>query len=868
MTTNLAKLSERLSELRHNFRRTCRDDVPGILAARTYAQAFLGAFHEAFAGEAFPPEDWAVVAVGGFGRGDLSFLSDLDLLFLHRRRMPPFLKGAIRDVTYSLWDAGFEVGHVTASLSAVERLVREDFSVLTTYLETRWIAGDESFYRRWREDFLGSFSSARQRRFAKDLVAYRQQRLQQFGESSYLLEPHLKEGVGGLRDVHAILWTAAVLFRRSAFDVLAGDGLLTAEERHWLEQAYDFLWRVRLQLHQLSGKRQDQLLFPEQEQVAERLGFLDGVQGKAVEAFMRLYYRHTARIRRSASFLLERLVERQNRSPGLMTRLRRRILPGPFLLEGHHLHFLEPDLVVKDPRLLMQFFWQATRSKAHFHHQTGQVIRQNLALFTDFERRDGQVVQQFFDILLHPQQAFPVLKVMLETGFLQAFLPELDGVRYRVQHDVYHLYTVDEHLLRAVMELHHMEQQPEESIIRLGLEEAFAQLENRRILYLAALIHDIGKGQGKNHAVVGAEMSRGIALRLNLNEREAELLGYLVENHLILAETALKRDLTDEKPILHCATTIADRERLRLLYLLTIADSCATGPGAWNTWKASLVRELYVKVDNVLLSGHWEGEDIKRRSQEVQRALMALAANEERAAVARWCDQLSVRYLLSQSPQTMMSHYRLEERLASAAVVLEAEQAAGEMWQVTLAARDRPGLFSIITGVLWAYGLNILSADLFTRPSKVALDVLLLERVLDSLHTRELWNRISSDLVTILSGDSSHLDRLLEARCRSSVLQQRKTLPRREDRVIINEEASDFYTVLEVYTWDRPGLLHVISTTLFKQGVSIQLAKISTPGAQVADVFYVTDVYGNKLLDPLLHTRLRERLLESLARHQ
>jgi [protein-PII] uridylyltransferase len=828
----------------------------------------LRRFQEVLSAEPLPKEGWAAVAVGGFGRGDLSFVSDLDLLFLYQHRLPQPLKETIRELTYSLWDAGFDVGHVTASVSSIDQLVREDFSVLTSYLETRFIAGDQNFYQNWSDNYLQSFGRKRFKRFLSDLVQYRERRLQQYGESSYLLEPHVKEGVGGLRDLHVIRWAGQALSRDGSFGALQQQDLLTREEHHWMEQAHDFLWRVRLQLHQLTGKHQDQLLFPEQEQIAGRLGFLESKQGVAVEAFMRLYYRHTARIRRTTTFFLERLQEKHTHSNNFLKRLRRRILPGPFLLEGQYLHFMEPELVSKRPQVLMQFFWQAAKSKAHFHHQTGQVIRQNLSAFGNTERRDPEIIKQFFDILLNPQQAFVVLKVMMETGFLEVFLPEFAGVRYRVQHDVYHLYTVDEHLLRTVRQLHQMEQQPEESIIRLKVADIFAQLENRRILYLAALIHDIGKSQGKNHAQVGAEMARVMAERLGLSTRENDLLCYLIEKHLLLADTAMKRDLTDEKPILHCATTIADRERLRLLYLLTMADSCATGPGAWNTWKASLLRELYVKVDHTLLRGYWVGEDVEQRTREIQARVLSLVTDShDQQNVATWMGDLSFRYLLSQPPEAILHHHRMEQQLATRPLTLAAEPAEGEMWQITVATRDRPGLFSIITGVLWAYGLNILSADIFTRQSGVALDVLLLERVLDALHAREMWGKVEVDLVKILSDDPGHLDHLLTGRRRQTFL-HRKTLPRKEDRVLINEEASDFYTVVEVYTWDRPGVLYTISKTLFEQGISIQLAKISTPGAQVADVFYVTDLYGNKLLDVQAHESLRRKLLECLAADQ
>jgi len=388
-------------------------------------------------------------------------------------------------------------------------------------------------------------------------------------------------------------------------------------------------------------------------------------------------------------------------------------------------------------------------------------------------------------------------------------------------------------------------------------------LRNRRILFLAALLHDIGKGQGKNHSQRGGEMVGDIADRFGLTPAENDLLRFLIENHLMLAETALKRDLMDEKPILKCAVSIRDRERLQMLYLLTIADSRATGPGAWNTWKASLLRELYLKVDRLLVRGGWEGEDLQEKSARVQAEVLGLVSSEsERHGVSEWLDRLSYRYLLSQSPEAILKHYAMEGQLNHRMLVLETKPSEGEMWQITVATRDRPGLFALITGVLWVRGLNILAADIFTRDSGVALDVLLVERLPDPLHSGELWRRVESDLLESLE-DRDHLNQLIAARRRPSIV-QKKGLPRKEDRILVDEEGSDFYTIIEVYTWDRPGVLHAICNSLYEMEISIQLAKISTPGAQVADVFYVTDLSGNKLLDSHWHDRIRERLLNCL----
>ncbi|WP_448381802.1 [protein-PII] uridylyltransferase [Desulfosoma sp.] len=850
-----------LVQLREDFKKACGLDVPGVIAARTYAERLLEELRGLISAEAGAASDgWCAAAVGGFGRGQLSFASDLDLVFLHKRRLPSALEAAIRRVVPALWDAGFEVGHMVSSPKDLHDLMRRDFSVQTTYVEAAPAGGDAAFYRQWRDNFLAAFTRSKRARFLENLREYRKSRYSRYGESSYLLEPHLKEGVGSLRDIHTIRWIAVIFLGTPSVPALTDAGWLSDEEALWLEQAEDFLWRVRLQLHHLSGKRQDRLLMADQEVLAKRLGFLDGTEGSAVEAFMHLYYRHTARIRRIAGFLLDRLAHETKKHRRLTTR--RTVLPGPFLLEDNHLSFMEPERIRERPERLMALFWEAAKRGAHFHHQTGRIVRENLGAVTEAVRCDPAVVSKFFDILLNPARSFGVLRVMMETGFLQTFIPELASVRYRVQHDVYHLYTVDEHLLRTVREMHRLEQGLPSLDPQVDCRHLFHDLPYRRILYLAALLHDVGKGQGKNHSVRGAEMSRAIAERLGLDPEEKALLEFLIRHHLLLPDTALKRDLSDEKPIVRCAMQIGSRTKLRLLYLLALADSRATGPGAWNTWRASLMDELYGKVDRVLLRGEWRPEDVTERVEAIQGQVLSLCPPKDHSAVARWLENLSLRYLLSQPSSEILRHFAMEKDVPHQGLALDARPMEGGLWQVTTACRDRPGLFATITGVLWLHGLNILSADIYTRSYGIALDILIVEDVPDPLHPEETWARVRRDLTRCVR-DPDALTALKE-RHRPPIPRKAVVGPKKPDRVVLDESASDFYTVIEVYTWDRPGVLHAMTQTLFELGLTIQLAKISTPGAQVVDVFYVTDLDGAKIQDPERHGLIEERLLECL----
>ncbi|MEJ5364660.1 MAG: [protein-PII] uridylyltransferase [Desulfosoma sp.] len=850
-----------LVQLREDFRKACGSDVPGVMAARTYAQRLLEELRGLITAEAGSASDgWCAAAVGGFGRGQLSFASDLDLVFLHKRRLPSALEAAIRRVVPGLWDAGFEVGHMVTSPKDLQDLMRRDFSVQTTYVEAAPAGGDPEFYRQWRERFLGTFTPGKRARFLENLREYKKSRYSRYGESSYLLEPHLKEGVGSLRDIHTIRWIGVIFLGAPSVQALTDAGWLSAEEALWLEQAEDFLWRVRLQLHHLNGKRQDRLLMADQEVLAKRLGFLDGTEGSAVEAFMHLYYRHTARIRRIAGFLLDRLAHETKKHRRFARR--RTVLAGPFLLENNHLSFMEPERIRERPERLMDLFWEAAKRGAHFHHQTGRIVRENLGAVNDAVRSDPAVVAKFFDILLNPTRSFGILRVMMETGFLQSFIPELASVRYRVQHDVYHLYTVDEHLLRTVREMHRLEQGVPSLEPQVDCRHLFHDLPDRRILYLAALLHDVGKGQGKNHSVRGAEMSRTIADRLGLDPEEKALLEFLIRHHLLLPDTALKRDLSDEKPIVRCAMQIGTRTKLRHLYLLAVADSRATGPGAWNTWRASLMDELYGKVDRVLLRGEWRPEDVTERAEAIQAQVLALCPAEDHGAVARWLENLSLRYILSQPSSEILRHFAMEKEVPHKGLALDARPMDGGLWQVTTACRDRPGLFATITGVLWLHGLNILSADIYTRSYGIALDILIVEDVPDPLHPEGTWERVRSDLSRCVR-DPDALTALKE-RHRPPIPRKAVLGPKKPDRVVLDESASDFYTVIEVYTWDRPGVLHAMTQTLFELGLNIQLAKISTPGAQVVDVFYVTDLDGGKIQDPERHGLIEERLLECL----
>ncbi|MCF8038803.1 MAG: [protein-PII] uridylyltransferase [Desulfohalobiaceae bacterium] len=861
----MKRLCKELGRIREDFQQECRQDVPGIIRARTYATDVLQAMEKHLKKPSPQGREWFLAAVGGFGRGDLSFVSDLDLLFLYRKNLSAELQEMIESLIQDLWDMGFEVGHTVSTVPELDKLMETDFSVKTTYLETRFVCGHRGFYDSWRSQvFRRNRARKKKRDFLESVKSSRQSRVKRYAESIYILEPHIKEGLGGLRDVHALRWLGGLFLGRPEYESLLHQGWITYLEHHWLEQAHDFLWRVRLQLHSLQGRRKDRLLLQDQTDLASRLGFLDGEQGiSAVEVFMRRYYRQTARIRRVTDFLLERLSEDVAQN---LKKRRPKVLPGPFVLEGEHIHFHDPELVHSDPKILMRIFWQASQSGAHFHHGSGQIIRSNLDVFDRSLREDRELADLFFDIIQNPREAYRVLKVMMETGFLETYLPEFSEIRYRVQYDLYHIYTVDEHLLKTLQELHTITRSEQETAPAPGSpdpRELFRAIENKRVLFLGGLVHDLGKGHGHGHAERGARLVVPLARRLHVSEPEITLLSSLVENHVLLAETALKRDLFDEKPIERCALKIGSLESLYMLYLLTVSDSRATGPQVWNTWRRSLINELFFKVENLLNNRQWQENDLTNRIAACREYLQKhLADRSELEEVLAWLEGLSFRYLLARQPEEFYRHYQLEKKLREQTLVLDVRSLPGQMWEATFICNDRPLLFDLLTGVFWAYGVNILSADIYTRGYGVAVDILIVDQIPDPLHPEKLWDKIRKDLALILTGEKQ-LETLL-AKSRPDRIGLSNPLMVKEDKVVIDEQASDFYTVIEVYTWERTGVLHTISKVLHRFDLSIQLAKISTPGAQVVDVFYVTAVHGGKILDQKTHSRLETELLSAL----
>ncbi len=855
----LSRIS-RLKEARQNFLLSIKDagaEAFHYQYARRYAREVLNTLSSFFSELPVPEKNkWAVAAVGGFGRGEMSFYSDIDILFLYEKRLRSEYHEYIQSLTYGLWDANFEIGHNTCSINAAISLATKDFTVLTSHITSKFVAGSDSLYQKWRKRLLSHFTTRKKKNFIKTVKDFRLERYRRFGESSYLLEPHVKEGPGCLRDLHIIRWCGTVFWNCENYSDIPEEYLPDYEET-WLKEAEKFLWEIRLRLHALNGKHQDQLRLIHQEVLSQQ--FLSptsvNTQHGSVEALMEKFYRHTARVRRVTSFFLERIEEKCFGK--IFKRKKLRTINNEFILEENHIKFKHPESIEDNPLLLLKIFSVAVQKNSHFHHETGQIIRNNLSKIDNSIRSDKRAANYFFDVLCNTKHGLETLRAMLETGLLTAYIPELKSIRYKVQYDVYHLFTVDEHLMRTVGELH--------KLISSEQLNLMYNLTNRdkKILLLAALLHDIGKGKGKGHSKRGAKIAKQIATRLGFEKKEVEEISFLIEQHLLLAEIALKRDLSDEKPIVKCATIVKDIRTLTLLYLLTIADSRATGPRAWNTWRASLLSELYSKTCHILNNKDWQTDLVLKLERNKDLVLSLCEDPQDIPDLKKWLENLSHRYLVSQKPENILKHYYMEKKLSKKyPLIFETRQMDDNMWEIVVVTFDKPGLFSIITGVLWAYGINILAADIFTRTSGIAVDILTVNELPDPLNPGETWSKIEHDLKQTIA-DRRYLKDLLNSRKTSPYI-KKTFIPKLPDRIEIDESSSDFYTIIEVYTWDRPGILHAISDVFYNFGISIQLAKISTPGAQVVDIFYVTDLNGEKLYNDALYSQLKKAIFERL----
>ncbi len=810
-------------------------------------------------------ERLAIAAVGGYGRGELAPYSDVDLLFLHPYKRTPHIEEMIEFSLYRLWDLGLKVGQATRSVDDCLRLARTDLQICTSLLEARFLWGERALFETFATRFQAEVVEGRSRVFVEAKLTERDARHQRTGDSRYLLEPNVKDGKGGLRDLQTLFWLGRFLYGIDDPAELVSHGVLTQATLRHFAKARRFLWTVRCHLHYLTGRPEERLTFDLQPEVARRMGYRDRRAASSVERFMKHYYLVAKEVGALTRIFCAALEEQHRRRRLGLARLgfgRRRV--DGMIIHGGRIMPATADLFEREPVAMLQLFHLAQERDLDIHPEAWRAVTHSLRR-VDGELRESKLANELFlKMVTSRKDPATTLRRMNEVGLLGRFLPEFGRVVAQMEHSLYHVYTIDEHTIRAVGVLHQIETGQLEGELPLAT-SLMPKVLSRTELYVALLFHDLGKGRAGDHSEIGAGMVRRTAPRLGLSDEQTETVSWLVRHHLLLSRVAFKRDIDDPKTVSDLVEIIQSPERLRLLLVLTAADIRAVGPNVWNGWKGQLLRALYHEADAALAGGDASG----RRRDRVDAAKQALAE-----ALGGWPAAEREHFLARHDPRYWLG-FDLETLLRHAELVRRAEAERSPLTldfridrfrartELVLFAPDHPGLFMRVAGALALSGASIVDARIFTTTDGMALDSFGIQNVEDrgAVADPARLERIRRNIERALAGEIA-LDQTLAGR---------RSLPERADvfevepRVLIDNGASRTHTVLELNGRDRPGLLYDVAKTLKDLGMGISSAHISTYGERVVDVFYVKDVFGLKITQPPKIRHIQRRLTAALA---
>ncbi len=809
-------------------------------------------------------ESVALVALGGYGRQELFPFSDIDLMILYRSEIKDQIGKVADAVFYPLWDTGLEVGHGVRTVSECVEQANEDFFFQVALLDARLIAGSQLLFFELQSEYKEKYVEGKREGFVCNMKLFRDERCRRFGSHSYLLEPHIKEGKGGFRDIQAMLWTAKVVYGLEGLTGIVNAGILTSEEQVEFAESWNLLVKIRNRLHYISKRKNDQLYFEQQEEMAEAFGYTEKTGMLAVEAFMGETYSHLQTIAVTTDLFFEHVDEVLGLAGKNDVSHPDKVLEKGIEVRNNHLHLTAtPADIEAKPHFFMRVFLASSRLGLPLHHRTKKAIAGKLGYVSGKVRTTSRMSAPFFAILENPSNILGVLTPMLETGFLVAYLPEFARVVTLAQHDVYHIYTVDRHSLQAVEELHDVIEKER---------QIYKGVESPRVLFLAMLLHDIGKGSGGDHSQIGAEMVIDIGERLGLSREECEDLSFLVRYHLFFPENALRRDLNDTVFIKRCAQTIGEVSRLSMLYLISIADSRATGPSAWSDWKAALMQEMFLKVQPYLELANFndavEGSVEKQVAEGVEwlrnqvRDLVAI-----KGSMLFDVNDLSADYLLGFTPESVVRHLEIHRdnyRLLRQKSIIVAKD-NGEKWSLLIMAKDQAGLLAKICGVMALNNLTVLNAQIFTWKDGTVADVIDVQSTDGLNFSEKVWEALNDDLDLAIAHRLG-LGHRLYKKLANAYGRRRELAGRKESRVVIDNETSEHFSVVEVYADDRQGQLYHITQTLADFGINIHKAFIATEVDQLIDVFYVLDKDGRRVEDSEFKEEIKEGLLYSIGR--
>ena len=811
-------------------------------------------------------EHLCIAAVGGYGRGELAPCSDIDLLFVLPFKSTPRNEQVIEYVLYMLWDLGLKVGHATRTIQECVRLSRKDLTIRTSILESRFVWGEKPLFDQLRTRFRKEVVKGSERAFVEAKLAERDQRHRRMGGSRYVLEPNVKDGKGGLRDLHTLFWIAKYLHPVREVSDLVDRGVLRASEAARFAKSQRFLSTVRCRLHYLSGRGDDRITFDRQPEIGALLGYKDHAGARGVERFMKHYYLTVKEVGDLTGIFCAALeIEHSRRSRFVLPKLGLlQRAPDGLAIESGRLALARGVRFVERPIDILRLFHTSQDRGIDIHPRVLRAMTRNLRL-VDGLREDAEANRLFLDMLTSPKNPERILRQLNEAGVFGRFIPDFGRVVAQMQHDMYHVFTVDEHTIMAIGILRGIEDGAFAEEMPIAT-EVVQTVQSRRALYMAVLLHDIGKGRGGDHSEIGEQVALRLCPRVGLTPEETETTAWLVRQHLVMSNTAFRRDVNDPKTVSDFVETVRSLERLRLLLVLTVADIRAVGPGVWTAWKAALLRDLYYAAEEAMTGGMaaaGHGHRIERAKENLAAALDDFAPRE----IETHLESGYPAYWLSHPTEALARHARLVRAVTRSETPLSIDTRIDryrEATEVTVYAPDHPGLFSHIAGAIAVSGANIVDAKIFTMTDGMALDTFWVQDGRDQpIGSRDRLARLEANIEHAITGRMRPM-RELEEMIRKQG-EKRDNVFTVEPRVIVDNTASATHTVVEVNGRDRPGLLYALTRALSGEDVQIGSAQIATYGESAVDVFYIKDVFGLKVTHEIKLERIRKALLEALS---
>jgi [protein-PII] uridylyltransferase len=805
----------------------------------------------------------AVLAVGGYGRGEMAPFSDVDLLFLTPYKITSWIESVIESMLYIFWDLHLKVGHASRTIKECIRLGREDYTIRTALLERRLIAGEAALAQELGARLQKELFRTTAADYVDAKLSERAERHRKQGGQRYMVEPNVKEGKGGLRDLQTLYWIAKYVKGAETAEDLLRAGVFSKEEYETFDRAETFLMAVRCHMHLFAGRAMDQLTFDLQVEVAERMAYRDRGGRRAVEFFMQDYFRHATRVGELTRIVLTDLEARHSKkAPDLFRMLRRkRAVREGYRLVHNRLSIENPAEFLADPLNLLRIFEEGLRTGYLLHPDAMRLLAANLDRIDDTVRADPEAARIFFDTLLRHGNPERALRRMNELGVLGAYIPEFAPIVAMMQFNMYHSYTVDEHTIQCISILAQIERG--ELVEELPIASRILKGEvNRRVLYLALLLHDVGKGREEDHSVVGAQIARKVAPRLGLKKDEAETVEWLVRNHLVMSDVAQKRDLADPRTVRGFAKAVKTKKRLDLLTILTVCDIRGVGPNTWNNWKAQLLRQLYRDTATALETGI---EEIARETRSAE------AKSRLRDALADW-DPKDLRTELQRHYDPYWQGMPAAAHVVFARLLMDLgdDEIRLDLYpdedrdatRACFALADHPGIFSRLAGALALVGANVVDARTYTSKDGYATAVFWVQDQDGTPFELSRLPRLRAMIEKTLKGEIVAKDAFVDR----DKLKKRERAFRVPTVITFDNEGSEIYTIIEVDTRDRPGLLYDLTRALASANVYIASAVIATYGEQAVDSFYVKDMFGLKFHTEAKQKALEKRLREAIVR--